>query len=160
MTTFQSKEAGHLRRAIELAYEAREKGNAPFGAVLVGEDGGVLAEAGNTVNTGHDVAGHAETNLVREACRIHDAETLAASTLYSSAEPCAMCAATIFWGGVGRVVYGISAERLYEMFPADDGNRILRLYCREVLNAGSTPTEVVGPALEEEASRVFEEGME
>lgn len=160
MTTLHEKDAGHLRRAIELAYEARGKGNTPFGAVLVGKNGSVLAEAGNTVNAARDVTGHAETNLVREACHAHDAETLATSTLYSSAEPCAMCAATIFWGGVGRVVYGISAGRLYGMFPADDGNRILQISCREVLNAGSTPTEVVGPALEEEASRVFEGGLE
>jgi tRNA(Arg) A34 adenosine deaminase TadA len=156
MTPFHEHDADHLRRAIELAYEARERGNAPFGAVLVGEDGRILAEGRNTVNTGRDVTGHAETNLIREAYRLHDAETLAASTLYASAEPCAMCSGAIFWAGVGRVVYGLGAARIYEMFPPSEDRPVLRLPCRDVLAAGTRRTEVIGPMLKEEAERVFE----
>jgi tRNA(Arg) A34 adenosine deaminase TadA len=156
MTPYHEHDADHLRRAIELAHEARERGNAPFGAVLVGEDGRTLAEGQNTVNTERDVTGHAETNLVREAYRLHDADTLASSTLYASAEPCAMCSGAIFWAGVGRVVYGLSAGRIYEMFPPDEAHPVLRLPCRDVLAAGTRRTEVIGPRLEEEAERVFE----
>jgi tRNA(Arg) A34 adenosine deaminase TadA len=97
--------------------QARERGDNPFGAVLVGEDGRILAECQNTQNTERDVTGHAETNLLRDACRLYDPKTLAASTLYSSGEPCAMCSGTIFWSGVGRVFYGMSSDRLYELFP-------------------------------------------
>ena len=157
MTPFHEHDAYHLRRAIGSAHEARERGNAPFGAVLVGEDGRTLAEGQNTVNTERDVTGHAETNLVREACRFHDAETLAASTLYASAEPCAMCSGAIFWAGVGRVVYGLGADRINEMFPPDEAHAVMRLPCREVLGAGTRKTEVVGPVLGEEAERVFED---
>ena len=156
MKPFHEHDADHLRRAIELAHEARERGNAPFGAVLVGEDGRILAEGQNTVNTERDVTGHAETNLVREAWRFHDAGTLAASTLYASAEPCAMCSGAIFWAGVGRVVYGLGADRINEMFPPDEAHAVMRLPCREVLGAGARKTEVVGPVLGEEAERVFE----
>ena len=156
MTPIREQDADHLRRAIGLAREARGRGNAPFGAVLVGEDGKILAEARNTVTTERDVTGHAETNLIRTAYRSVDAETLAASTLYASAEPCAMCSGAIFWAGVGRVVYGLGAARLYDMFPPDEEHPVMRLPCRDVLGAGTRRTEVVGPMLEEEAMRVFE----
>jgi tRNA(Arg) A34 adenosine deaminase TadA len=156
MTRVDERDADHLRRAMALAHEAREEGNAPFGAVLVGEDGRVLAEGRNTVNTERDVTGHAETNLIRAAFRSVDAETFASSTLYASGEPCAMCSGAIFWSGVSRVVYGLSAARLYEMFPPDEVHPVMRLPCREVLSAGTRKTEVIGPVLEEEAEQVFE----
>ena len=157
MTPIREQAADHLRRAIGLAHEARGRGNAPFGAVLVGEDGKILAEARNTVTTERDVTGHAETNLVREAFRFLDAQTLASSTLYASAEPCAMCSGAIFWAGVGRVVYGLGADRIHEMmFPPDAEDPVMRLPCRDVLARGTRRTEVLGPMLEEEAERVFE----
>jgi len=156
MEPFHEHDADHLRGAIELAHEARERGNAPFGAILVGEDGRLLVEGQNTVNTERDVTGHAETNLIRAAYRSVAAETLAASMLYASAEPCAMCSGAIFWAGVGRVVYGLGAARLYEMFPPDEAHPVMRLPCRDVLGAGTRKTEVVGPMLEEVAVRVFE----
>jgi tRNA(Arg) A34 adenosine deaminase TadA len=156
MARLDDRDAGHLRRALALAREAREQGNAPFGAVLVDGDGRVLAEGKNTVTTERDLTGHAETNLVRAASRTVDASTFASSTLYSSAEPCAMCSGAIFWAGVGRVVYGLGADRIYEMFPPDEQNPVMRLPCREVLAAGTRSTEVVGPALQGEAERVFE----
>jgi len=155
MARLDDRDTGHLRRALALAREAREEGNAPFGAVLVGGDGRVLAEGKNTVTTEKDPTGHAETNLVRDAFRSLDAETFASSTLYSSAEPCAMCSGAIFWAGVGRVVYGLGTDRIYEMFPPDEKNPVMRLPCREVLAAGTRRTEVAGPALEEEAESVF-----
>ena len=155
MARLDDRDAGHLGRALALAREAREEGNAPFGAVLVGSGGRVLAQAKNTVTTEGDLTGHAETNLVRAASRSLDAQAFASSTLYSSAEPCAMCSGAIFWSGVGRVVYGLGADRIYELFPPDDENPVMRLPCREVLAAGTRHTEVVGPALEEEAEKVF-----
>lgn len=156
MTHFRENDAEHLRRTMGLARQARERGDAPFGAVLVSGDGRMLAEGRNTVSTERDVTGHAEANLVRAAFRSLDAETLASSTLYASAEPCAMCSGAIFWAGVGRVVYGLGADRIYEMFPPDAENPVMRLPCREVLAYGTRRTEVVGPMLEEEAERVFE----
>jgi tRNA(Arg) A34 adenosine deaminase TadA len=155
MTPIHGHDAEHLRRAMGLALEARGRGNAPFGAVLVGEDGRILAEGQNTVDTERDVTGHAETNLIRAAFHSLNAGTLAASTLYASAEPCAMCSGAIFWSGVGRVVYGLSAERIYEMFPPDEAHPVMRLPCRDVLAAGTRQTEVIGPMLEEEAKCVF-----
>jgi tRNA(Arg) A34 adenosine deaminase TadA len=146
-----------MRHALTLARQARERGNQPFGAVLVGADGRVLAEGENTVASDRDITGHAETNLLREAYRTVDSETMATSTLYASGEPCPMCAGTIFWSGVGRVVFGVSGPRIRELSPAYQDAPALRLSCREVLAAGTRSTEVIGPVLGEEAERLFRE---
>lgn len=144
----------HLRRAIDLARMAREHGNHPFGALLVGADGEVLAEAENSVLTDHDCTAHAELNLVRLVCKRYDMATLAGSTLFSSAEPCAMCAGAIHWSGIGRVVYALSEERLYQLSGDDPADRPLKLPCRKVLARCARPIEVCGPALEAEAEEV------
>ncbi len=143
-----------LRRAIDVARQAREHGNHPFGALLADEQGHVLLEAENTVNTAHDCTGHAELNLMRLASRQYSAEVLVHCTLYSSTEPCPMCAGSIFWGGVGRVVYALGEEGLYAM-TGDSPDKLL-LSCREVFARGGRPIEVLGPALEDEARHVHE----
>jgi tRNA(adenine34) deaminase len=144
----------HLRAAIAAARQAREHGNRPFGAVLVGADGRVLGEGENTQATTGDPTGHAELNLIHEVCPAYTREELAGATLYASGEPCPMCAAAIFWSGIGRVVFGISSRAVYEM--AGDPPDQLRLSTREVLARGRRPVEVEGPVLEEEARQVFE----
>lgn len=142
-----------LRAAFAAARRARENGNAPFGAILVNENGEILLEAENTVKTSRDCTGHAETNLVREASRQFDQAMLAKCSLYSSAEPCAMCAGAIFWSGVGRVVYGLSGSRISALAP-DNSPRLL-LPCGDVFAAGQRGIELEGPVLEEEAEIAF-----
>jgi tRNA(Arg) A34 adenosine deaminase TadA len=141
--------------AIDVARNARDNGNEPFGAVLVDEQGRILMEAENTVVTEMDCTGHAETNLMRQASREYDNDFLARCTLYTSTEPCPMCAGAIFWGNVGRVVYGLSQEGLHEMVGVD-AEEVLYLPCREILEKGKEPVEVIGPILEEEARKVHE----
>ena len=143
-----------LRLAIDVARRAREHGNHPFGAVLADEQGNVLLEAENTVITANDCTGHAELNLMRLASRQCSAEALSRCTLYSSTEPCPMCAGAIFWGGVGRVVYALSEEGLYTLI-GDSPHKLL-LSCRDVFARGGRPIEVFGPMLEDEARQVHE----
>ena len=141
-----------LRLAIDVARRAREHGNHPFGALLADEQGNVLLEAENTVITDSDCTGHAELNLMRLASRQYTFDELARCTLYTSTEPCPMCSGSIFWGGVGRVVYALSEEGLYAM--TGDSPHKLLLACRDVFARGGRPIEVLGPALEEEARQV------
>ena len=143
-----------LRRAIDIARRAREHGNHPFGALLADEQGNVLLEAENTVVTDRDCTGHAELNLMRLASRQYSFEALTHCTLYTSTEPCPMCTGSIFWGGVGRVVYALSEDGLYSM--TGDSPHKLPVGCREVLARGARPIEVLGPALEAEARSVHE----
>ena len=144
-----SKDLQHLHTAIEVAQRAREHGNHPFGAILVNENGQVLLQAENTVITDSDCTGHAETNLMRLASQHFPTEKLAACTLYTSTEPCAMCSGAIYWSGVGAVVYACSAPRMAEF--AGIG---LEIRSREVFASGTRKVTLVGPVLEDEAIAV------
>jgi len=136
----------HLRTTIAVAQSAREHGNHPFGALLVDENNEVLLQAENTVVTGRDCTGHAEINLMRLATQHFSAEKLANYTLYTSTEPCAMCAGAIHWGNVKRVIYALSEVDLYSIIgPSPDH---LLLACREVFAHSQRHVEVEGPALE------------
>ncbi|WP_353807533.1 nucleoside deaminase [Agromyces sp. SYSU T00194] len=142
-----------LRHAIRLAGEARDRGDHPFGAIVVAPDG-VIVEGRNSVVTGSDPTGHAETNVVRLAAAVLGAERLAASTLFTSTEPCAMCAGAIYWSGIGRVVYALAEHALRDLVAEQEGVPTLDLPCREVFARGGRPVEVVGPADLPEAASV------
>ncbi len=152
MPDFTEMDYALLRRAIDVARQARAHGNHPFGAVLAGEMGQVLLDVENTVLTMPDVTGHAETNLIRLASGRWPRETLAQCTLYTSTEPCPMCAGAIYWAGVVRVVYGLSQESFYAL--GGEGSDGLLLHCRDVFGHGRHVVEVLGPALEAEAQEV------
>ena len=144
-----------IRNAIEVARKSRKNGNHPFGSILVDQDGRILMEVENTVVTGRDSTGHSETNLIRQASGQYDSDFLAKCTLYTSTEPCPMCSGAIFWGNIGRIVYGLSEESLYEM-AGEDAEDVLHLPCRELFGKGRKPIKVIGPVLEEEAKKVHE----
>jgi tRNA(Arg) A34 adenosine deaminase TadA len=144
----------HLRKAIAVAAQARLHGNHPFGAVLADAQGGIVFEAENTVVSGHDCTGHAETNLIRKASAAYDPSVLAGFSLYTSTEPCAMCAGAIFWSGVSRVVYALSERGLLELVAHLPGGNFLNLPCREIFARGDRAIEVLGPMLEDEARQV------
>ena len=147
-----------LERAIEVAAASREGGNHPFGAVLGAADGQILLEAGNSVVTGRDVTGHAELNLVRAAGEHFEPEVLVGCTLYSSTEPCAMCAGGIYWSGIGRVVYALSERDLYLLTGDDPENPTMKLGTRAVLEAGQRVVTVEGP-VDIPAARAVHEGF-
>ena len=152
MSALSERDGTYLRQAIAWSRVARDRGNRPFGAVVIAEDGRVLAEAWcNTSETG-DCTGHAETNAVRQLSPVVDRETLSRATLYSSGEPCVMCAGAIFWSAIGRVVFGIDAVRL-RVFRGERGEqRDAELSCRDVFAASPHAIECIGPALIDEAS--------
>ena len=139
----------HLRQAIAIAWLAREHGNHPFGALLVDDQDRVVLQAENTVVTGQDVTGHAETNLVRLASQRFSPEQLAQFTLYTSTEPCAMCAGAIHWSQVGCVVYALGEADLYAIIGPSPEH--LLLPCREVFAHSGRLVQVDGPVLELDA---------
>jgi tRNA(Arg) A34 adenosine deaminase TadA len=143
-----------LRRSFDVARRAIAHGNHPFGAVLVDRNSHLLLEAENGYMPHHDGTAHAERLLATQACTTFDQDTLRHATLYSSAEPCAMCAGAIYWAGIGRLVYGLSEHRLRDITGNHPENPTLNLPCRDVFASGQRPTEVAGPLLEEEAAAV------
>ena len=141
-----------LRRSFDVARRALTHGNHPFGAILVGQQQQVLIEVENGYMPSRDGTAHAERLLATQACTALSSDVLAKATLYSSAEPCAMCAGAIYWAGIGRVVYGLSEHRLRLVTGNHPENPTLDLPCREVFKSGQRATEVVGPLLEDEAA--------
>ncbi len=141
-----------LRRAIALSRSATANGNHPFGALLVDADGEVLIEAENAFMPSHDATAHAERLLATRASIELSDEVRAKATLYSSAEPCAMCAGAIYWAGIGRLVYGLSEQRLKAITGDHPENPTLDLPCRDVFAAGQRTIAVAGPMLEDEAA--------
>jgi tRNA(Arg) A34 adenosine deaminase TadA len=145
-----------LRRSFEVARRALTHGNHPFGAILVDQKRNVLIEAENGYMPSHDGTAHAERLLATQACTTLSPDVLKHATLYSSAEPCAMCAGAIYWAGIGRLVYGLSEQRLRAVTGNHPENPTLDLPCREVLASGQRATEIVGPLLEDEAEALHE----
>lgn len=101
----------HIRRAVELAREALDAGDEPFGSVLVAGDGKVLAEDRNRVAAG-DQTRHPEFDLARWAGEHMTPAERAKATVYTSGEHCPMCAAAHGWAGLGRIVYAVSSRQL------------------------------------------------
>lgn len=110
-------ERTHLRRCLELAREALEAGDQPFGSVLVGADGEVLAEDRNRTASG-DSTRHPEFELARWAARHLSPEERAAATVYTSGEHCPMCSAAHGWVGLGAIVYIASSAQLRQWLSA------------------------------------------
>jgi tRNA(Arg) A34 adenosine deaminase TadA len=136
----------HLKRANAVAQAAMDAGHHPFGALLVAPDGQtVLLEQRNV-----DSVNHAEAVLARDAARQFAPDVLWGCTLYTTVEPCAMCAGTQYWAHIGKLVYGLSEQRLLQLTGNHAENPTLDLPCREVFARGQKAMQVWGPVPEVE----------
>jgi len=135
----------HMRRAFELAREAADRGDRPFGSVLVREDTVMMAES-NRVVTADDIRRHPELHLAYRTCRELDRDERAESVMYTSTEPCPMCAGGLTSAGLGRIVYSVGSDETAEFTGADPAVR-----SAEMLDGIS---EVVGPVLNGEGRQI------
>lgn len=149
-----AEDIAFLRRAIEISEMSRASGNHPFGAVLVGPDGDLLMEQENGFEPHCDGTAHAERLLMTRASIAYESAFLSQCTIYSSAEPCAMCSGAIYWAGIGRLVYGLSEAALGAHIGPHPDNLTMNLPCRTVLDAGQREIQVIGPLIEAEALEV------
>jgi tRNA(Arg) A34 adenosine deaminase TadA len=139
----------YIREAIALARSAAETGNTPFGSLLV-VDGAVVRRSENTTVTDEDITAHPELKLARWAARELDDEELADCTMYTSTEPCEMCATAIHYAELDRVVYSVSGGSLASI----QGNAESGIACADVIRHNGGSTNVDGPVLEHEGIRV------
>ena len=109
--TLSATDLSHLRRCVELAREALDDGDEPFGSVLVDAEGRVLREDRNRTRDG-DQTRHPEFELARWAATHTDPADRSGCTVYTSGEHCAMCSAAHAWVGLGRIAYAVSTEQL------------------------------------------------
>lgn len=142
-----------MERAYELARFATTHGGAPFGAVLV-KDGVVIAEYANCEFSTGDITKHAETGLISTFSPKLSRATFAASTLYTSSEPCTMCCGSIRFAGIRRVVYGTTeAQFLLVIGVPPDPHP---LDSREVFARTAPYTRILGPLMEAEGLLIHE----
>jgi tRNA(Arg) A34 adenosine deaminase TadA len=132
--------AALMRSANAVAIESRESGHHPFGAILVDEKGEILMRQ---VNLGP--VRHAESTLIIAASDRYSSVSLWNCTVYTTVEPCAMCAATQYWANIGNLVYGISESALLALTGAHSENPTMDLPCRDVFAKGQKSINVMGP---------------
>ncbi|WP_049936199.1 nucleoside deaminase [Haloplanus natans] len=140
--------ASHMREAFSLAHEAAARGDEPFGSVLVRDDAVIMRES-NRINTEDDLRRHPELHLAYRACQGYDPEERAETVMYTSTEPCPMCAGGMRTAGLGRVVYSVSGEEV-----ATFTGREPTVRSATILDG---VTEVVGPVLNDEGRDVHRE---
>lgn len=138
-----------LRQSVTLSMQSRQAGHHPFAALVADAQGNVVASAMNDSTPPHgDPTRHAELVACAQAARLLEPAQLRQCTLYTSAEPCCMCAGAVYWCGIGRVVYALSEHELLQLTGAHAENPTFALPCREVFARGQRAVEVIGPVTE------------
>ena len=137
-----------MREAFEFAREAVARGDEPFGSVLVHDDTVIMAES-NRVRTETDIRHHPELHLAYRACKEYDVDERASMVMYTSTEPCPMCAGGMVTAGFGRLVYSVGSDEIAAFTGHEPTVR-----SAEILDGVS---DVVGPLLNEEGRRIHQE---
>lgn len=141
----------HVERAIALAREAGDRGDGPYGSLLV-RDGEVVAEETNREHTDDDLALHPELTLARWAGRELSPEERARTVMYTSTEPCPMCATGIVYAGLGGVVFSVSGEAVEATVGGRTGPS-----CETIFERFRVDIPVVGGVLEDDGLAVHRE---
>jgi len=146
----------HIERTIRMATEAAERGDRPCGSLLV-RDGAVLESATNRVYTDDDLALHPELSLARWADRELTADERAETLLYTTVEPCSMCATAIALTELGGVIFCVSGESYWEL-AAKSHPDVPDAYipCAEVFERLGRDITVVGSVLESDGIEAIE----
>lgn len=148
-----------LRKALEVARQSKEKGNLPFGCILVSPDNTVLLEGENTVISDNDSIAHCEINLVHQVAGKFTTDYLERCTVYASTEPCPMCTAAIFWSGIGKLVFALSKDGYHSVANTTNPAHLFDMPAKELLKHGGRRVTVIGPVMEEEAKALYREWL-
>jgi tRNA(Arg) A34 adenosine deaminase TadA len=138
----------HMRETFELAREAATRGDKPFGSVLVHDDTVIMADSNREISE-TDIRRHPELHLAYRACRKYDPDERAAMVMYTSTEPCPMCAGGMVTAGFGRVIYSVRSDEIVEFTGTEPSVRSAK-----ILNGVS---DVVGPILNDEGRQIHQE---
>ncbi|WP_424950808.1 nucleoside deaminase [Deinococcus sp.] len=138
-----------LRVALAEGRLSRERGEDPFGAVIV-QAGQIIAQSGSCELELGDPLAHAEVLAIRSACHILDTLSLCGCTLYASTEPCLMCSGALKWAGIDRVVFSVPQSALQTF-----SGGLTKPGCAELVNTGNRKIEVLGELLLEEGLTVL-----
>ena len=140
-----------IRKVYDLSKESAINGNDPFAAILV-YNNKICHRSLDVSVKSSDPTLHAELNVISEYCSENKIFSLKNYTLYCNVEPCVMCSGAIHWSRITKVVFGISQEKLQNI---TGGN--LKPKCNDLINIGYKKIEIIGPLLEEEGLKIFNE---
>lgn len=145
-------DTNHEKFMKEALIEAR-KGDLPYGAVIVKDDE-IVARGYNTAQTDNDVSAHGEINVLRAFTKKNSyaLDILKGYTLYTTCEPCPMCAAACVWAGVSKIVFGASTKQLIAI-----NTQQIDLSCRAVVDKGFQDIEIIGGILDEQCLALFKD---
>ncbi|WP_448272730.1 nucleoside deaminase [Nostoc sp. DSM 114160] len=134
---------------MRLALAEAKKGDAPYGAVIV-KDNEVVAVAHNTVNRDNDPSAHAEINAIRSLTAKLKNPSLEGYSIYTTGEPCPMCATACVWSGLSEIVYGASIQDLINVNQSQ-----INISCEEVIDKSSQKIKVTKDILKNECLELF-----
>ncbi len=141
-----------MHEAIAVCRKGISAGQSPFGCVIATAKGGVVSVQHNTVRAQTDPTAHAEVNAIRKACDALGRIDLSGHVLFTTCEPCPMCAAAIHWARLDRVIYGATIEDA-----ANAGFNELHLFASELYRTGQSKVIIEGPVQREACAKLFEE---
>ncbi|PLZ97392.1 tRNA-specific adenosine deaminase [Fischerella thermalis CCMEE 5268] len=134
---------------MRLAITEAKKGDAPYGAVIV-KDGEVVAVAHNTVKRDNDPSAHAEINVIRSLTAKLQNNSLEGYSIYTTGEPCPMCATACVWAGVSEIIYGASIQDLISVNQSQ-----IEITCEEIIAKSFRKIQVKKGLLREECLELF-----
>ena len=134
---------------MKLALEEAKKGDSPYGAVIVKDDK-VIALAHNTVKIDSDPSAHAEIKVIRSLTTKINNPYLEGYIIYTTGEPCPMCAAACVWTGISEIVFGASIQDLIEVNQSQ-----INISCEEIIAKGFRKIKVTKGILKEECLKLF-----
>jgi tRNA(adenine34) deaminase len=139
----------YMRIATQEAHQAKSEGNKGYGAVVV-FDNQILGQAHNTAITERDPSLHAEVNAIRQAVKAKNDPDLCGAILFSTCEPCPMCATLAIWANVTTIVYGVSVEEI-----AQWGHSRIQISASEIIARSPCSIEVIGNILHDECQMLY-----
>jgi tRNA(Arg) A34 adenosine deaminase TadA len=143
-----------MKLAIEEAIRSQAEGEYSVGAIIV-KDGEVIAKAGVYINRDQDPTSHAEVNVIREASRKLNSKSLEGCILYTTHEPCPMCAGAAVWSKLKGVVYGATIADMNEDRIKKRVRKVNDIPASEILLHGEPQVEITGPFMRKECVKLF-----
>lgn len=134
---------------MQIALEEARKGDSPYGAAIV-KDNEIVAKGFNTVRRDSDPSAHAEINVIRSLTTRIKSPYLEGYIIYTTGEPCPMCATACVWTGVSEIVIGATIQDLIELNQSQ-----INISCEEVIAKGFRNIKVTKGILREECMQLF-----
>lgn len=139
-----------MAMAVETTKQGIAKGQTPFGAVIVDQDGNIVANSHNKVWMTTDITAHGEIVAIREACKNMDSIDLSGCTIYTTTEPCPMCFSAIHWAKIDRIIYGATIEDA-----AEAGFHELHIHNDVMKEIGGSEVVIAEQVMQKECKELF-----